>query len=455
MLISLASVYPDPIALIRRLPSGWRVVYSVRRLLEAGRTEPAVTDFARELCDAPTSGRNTQELGERQRLLVQLAGLTHTPTDVLQELRTAMPVSPFTAEDHASAVAELFDEHLEDMLDLLARHLESEDDLAFLHRWVEHTCSWQGLLIARVYARSFDPRPIQLLEARELCEQMLVAIRALPASTIQQEYLVVYGSIYDSFDGLATSIPMLRSSGTMRNAIERSHTFALELLHHANAKPTSQQVMHDELVNRLATAHGKGWWNKAGLRLDGDSIGFGSSSDVVYVFPAVRLALVAAEAAENVSHPGDPAARFLKERNEVSKLLAEHRWELDPISNTPRDTLEDVLTLLETLGATTSRDERVRSYRGLLLLMLDRLYEAELELQECLKMPSCLGETRATALYNLGCVYVRTGRVDLCITALREVIALWPLFRQSLETDPDFITVRETPWFQELHKQTR
>ena len=453
MLISLASVYADPIALIRRLPSGWRIVYSVRRLLEAGRTEPAVTSFARELCDAPTSGRDTQELGERQRLLVQLAGLTQTPTDVLQELRTAMPVSPFTADDHASALAELFDEHIEDMLDLLARNLECEDDLVSLHRWVERARSWQGLLIAKVYARAFEPRPIRLLEARELCEQMLAAVRGLPTSTIQQEYLAVYGSVADRLDGMATPIPMLRPSGTMQNAIERSHTFALELLHHSSAKLTSEQITYDELVDLLAAARGKGWWNKARWRLDGDSIGFGSSSDVVYVFPAVRLAFVATEAAENVSHPGDPAARFLKERNEVTKLLAEHMWELDPTSNTPKDSLEDVLTLLENLGATANRDERVRSHRGLLLLRLDRLHEAELELQQCLEMPSCVGETRATVLYNLGCVYARTGRVDLCMAALREAIALWPLFRQSLETDPDFITVREMPWFQELHKQ--
>lgn len=454
MLISLAAVHPDAVVLLRRLSPGWRLVYAVRRLLESGRTEPLVTDFARELCTAPFAGRSTQELDEREHLLTELARLSQAPLAVLQELRATSLISPFTADGRASAIAELADERLEDMLDLLAQNLEQEDDLAALHKWVGRARSWQGLLIARVYARMFDPRPIHRVEARELCEQMLTAVRALPASMPQQEYLTVYEAIAVWLVGLARPVPILPTSSALRNAIERSHAAALELLQRASARSVGGQEEHDWLVDALVASQGVGWWNRTGLLLDGDSVGFGSSHDLVYVFPAVRLALVAAEAADVGSRAGDPAARFLTERASISKLLAEHHAQLDPQIEIPEEYLERTLTALEGVGSAASRDERVRLYRGLLLLQLDHLAEAELELQQCLRMPTCTGDSRASVLYNLACVYARTGREDLCRTTLQEALQLWPQLRHSLETDRDLAAVREIAWFQTLSHHT-
>ncbi len=453
MLISLAAVHPDPAALLRRLPPGWRLVYAVRRLLEAGKTEQTVIDFARELCDAPISGRSTQELDERERLLMQFARLSQTPTAVLQELRATSLTSPFTADGRASAVAELTDENLGDMLNFLAQNLEQEDDLAALYGWVERARSWQGLLISRVYARMFDPRPIHRVEARELCEQMLIAIRALPASTPQREYLTVYEAIAARLEGLTRPVPTRPTSSTLQNAIECSHAAALELLRCASARSVGGQEEQDQLVDALIASQGVGWWNRTGLFLDGDSVGFSSSRDLIYVFPAVRLAHLAVEAADARGRAGDPAARFLAERASVSRLLAEHHAQLDPRIEMPQEYLERTLTALERIGAAANRDERVRLHRGILLLRLDRLPEAESELQQCLAMPPCAGNSRASTLYNLACVYARTGREDLCRTTLEEALQIWPQLRQFLETDRDFAAVREIAWFQMLSHQ--
>ncbi len=453
MLILLAAVHPDPVALVRRLPPGWRLVYAVRRLLESGRKESSVIDFARALCDASIIGRSTQELDERERLFMQLARLSQTPTAALQELRTTSLTSPFTADGRASAVAELTDENPGDMLDLLAQNLEQEDDLAALHKWVERARSWQGLLIARVYARMFEPRPIHRVEARELCEQMLTAVRALPASTPQRECLTVYEAIVAWLEGSASPLPTLPTSSILRNAIERSHAVALELLQHASARSLGEHEEQDWLVDALVASQDRGWWNRTGLLLDGDAVGFGSSQDLVYVFPAVRLALLAAEAADVGSCAGDPAARFLAERASISKLLAEHHAQLDPQIEMPKEYLERTLTALEEVGSAASRDERVRLYRGLLLLRLDSLPEAELELQRCLGMSTCTGDSRASVLYNLACVYARTGREDLCRTTLQEALQIQPRIRQSLETDRDFAEVRGIAWFQTLSHQ--
>src|SRR5260370_16948455 len=89
----------------------------------------------------------------------------------------------------------------------------------------------------------FDPRPIHRVEARELCEQMLTAVRALPASMPQQEYLTVYEAIAVWLVGLARPVPILPTSCAFRNAIERSHAAALELLQRAS--PRSVVAPHE------------------------------------------------------------------------------------------------------------------------------------------------------------------------------------------------------------------
>src|SRR5260370_17437195 len=192
----------------------------------------------------------------------------------------------------------------------------------------------------------FDPRPIHRVEARELCEQMLTAVRALPASMHQQEYPTVYEAIAVWLVGLARPVPILPTSSALRNAIERSHAAALEMWERAAARWVGGQEEHDWLVDALVASQGVGWWNRTGLLLDGDSVGFGSSHDLVYVFPAVRLALVAAEAADVGSRAGDPAARFLTERASISKLLASHPPHLDPPTDTPTQYLHPTLTTL-------------------------------------------------------------------------------------------------------------
>jgi hypothetical protein len=450
MLVSLAIVHPDPVSLLRGLPSNWRLVYAVRRFLESGRKEPHVIEFARALCEAPSAGRTTQELGERKRLLVQLARLSQTPTAVLQELREMTFSSPFTADDHAGAIAELADENRGDMLDLLAQTLESEDDLAVLYQWVAQTRSWQGLLVTRVYVRMFDASPIRRVEAYELCQQMLAAVGALPPSTSQQEYLAVYGAIASMLEGVKHPAPILPPSNASLNALSRSHAYTLELLLDMPTESAGEQ-RHESLVDTLAAAYGRGWWTKTGVYLEGDSVGVGTSRSIAYVFPAVRLALIAIESTGvGIDGARDPAAQFLRERATISDILSEHALILDPRIARPSESLERTLAALENLGTAASRDVRVGLHRGLLLLRLGRLREAELELQRGLAMPSCTADTRASVLYNLACVYARTDREDLCCTTLQEAIALWPSFCPNVQDDPDFTAVRESLWFRKL-----
>jgi hypothetical protein len=213
--------------------------------------------------------------------------------------------------------------------------------------------------------------------------------------------------------------------------------------------------MPDRFVEELATLLGKGWWDGGSLKLQGDSMGEDSFGGLCYVFPAVRLALVAAVSTDARFCAEDPAARFLAERARISKLLNKHWRAFDNHILNSRETLEQALAELKTVGTSADRDERVRRYCGILLLKLDRPQEAESELENCRKMPSYGGNARVrvSVLYNLACAYARIAQKrHLCQSTLEEALQLHPQFRESLGTDPDFAEVRETTWFQELSK---
>jgi hypothetical protein len=448
MLISLAVPHPDPILLLYRLPRNWRLVYAVRRLLDAGRRETNLLNFARELCDVPVAGSDVQELGEREQLLAQLVSISEVPAVALQELQTALPALPFTSDDRAEAFTGLVEANLENMLDLLSQSLESEDNLAALYQWAQKARSWQGLLIARVYERMFDTRPIYRIEAYELCEQMLTAIHAIPKSGLQQEYHVVYSTIAGWLKNKSAPKPDFSLSSNGETMINRSHNFALQLLQQNFLQPIDEQELENNLLDMLATGYNRGWWEQTGVDLKEDTVSIGTSHDLTYVFPTVRLALIAIEVVANTGRAGDITAQFLEQRTSVRAIIAEHHWHLD---TNDQETLQSILAAFERVGHIAKKDERVLLNRGYLLIKLHRLTEAEEELNQCLTMPSCKGLTQASALYDLACIYAMTKREELCRTTLSKAIELWPQFRKELIKDPDFVTVRELTWFQTLH----
>ncbi|MFL5652794.1 MAG: TPR end-of-group domain-containing protein, partial [Ktedonobacteraceae bacterium] len=448
MLISLVVAHSDPISLLCRLPRNWRLVYAVHRLLDAGRREASILSFARELCNVPVAGSDVQELGEREQLLAQLVGLSEAPAVALQELQASLPALPFTADDRAEAFTGLAEANLENMLDLLSQSLESEDNLPALYQWGQKARSWQGLLIARVYERIFDARPIHCIEAYERCQQMLTAVHALPRSELQQEYLLVYNTIAQWLKEKLPLKPEFSLSSAKDAMISRSHVFALELLQKNFPQPTDEQELENRLLDMLATGYNRGWWEKTGVALKGDTVSIDTSRDLVYVFPAVRLALIAIEAVANVVPTRDLAAQFLEQRASVRAIIAEHHWQLE---TNDQETLQTILAAFEQVDYMARRDERVRLNRGYLLIKLDRLTEAEEELDQCLTMPSCIGLTQASTLYDLACIYALTNREELSRTTLLKAIELRPQFREEMIKDPDFVAVREALWFQALH----
>ena len=304
----------------------------------------------------------------------------------------------------------------------------------------------QGLLIAKVYERMFDARSIYRIEAYELCEQMLTAVHALPESELQQEYLLVYSTIAQWLKEKLPLNPDFAPSSSGEAIISRSHAFAFELLQQNFPRQIDEQELGNRLLDMLATGYGKGWWKGTGIALKEDIVSLDSSNDLIYVFPAVRLALIALEAV-NTELTRDIASQFLEQRGTVRKIIAEYRWHLD---TNDQETLQSFLNDLDHVDYMTKRDERIPLYRGLVLIKLGRLPEAEEELNHCLAMPSFKEAAQAEAYYNLACIYALTKREELCRTMLTKAVRLWPQFRQNMVGDPDFVSVQDSMWFQLL-----
>lgn len=88
--------------------------------------------------------------------------------------------------------------------------------------------------------------------------------------------------------------------------------------------------------------------------------------------------------------------------------------------------------------------------RGMVLAQQGDLAKALKTMQDAVK----LAPFSALARYNLACMYAKNGKVDGCLTALKEAISLG--FREAgiLSKDPDFQSMRDHPEFQKLIEES-
>lgn len=438
VLVALVLVSEDPVPILRELPHNWQVLKAVTRLLEEGRTEQAVQDFARRACE--TSRYVTHE---HARCLAQLARLKSPENSTLNKHREALGPSRLITEAMARSLTSLSDDQPGRLLALLHESLSTERDILTLHHWPEETRSRFGVLIARVYARMFDERYIHISEAQELCEQMLVAVRELPPSVERADYLALYEAILDWLNGTPRPTPLMSPA---TNAVQHSHDLASEVL--AAAYDMREKQNNGSWIMGLVTDR-RGWWDTTEFSLKDGSASSGSGLYLMYVFPAVRLALVAAGQRYGLT---DPAARYMKERAEVAKMIHDHNWVFHnpyrPSKHSPRSGLKALRKQLRR----TPRDERLWRGRAHLLLLSKRYSQSERESKFCLSLNSCGNETCARVLYILACIYALTSRPDDCRRALEDSRRLHAIDVDWLAKDPDFGSVREEPWFHRLLK---
>jgi len=266
----------------------------------------------------------------------------------------------------------------------------------------------------------------------------------------RQEYKLVYDSILSSLNGTMEPSFSLQLPNAPNSLLQHSHALALSILQSARDR-TAQGHESNWLDDALGDRRG---WIESNHKIDGDAISSWSWSFLNYVYPAVRLALVAAGQLDGL---GDPGGRLLAERREVNNLLSSysHAFRTAAEENTQQQTwiterLERAVTAFEDQLMRTPRDELLLSWLGDALLRLSRLDEAGEALNRCMVLSSCGPRTRASALYNLACVKARQGLTEDCRTLLEESERLQPLNREHTVADPDLESVRSAAWFIDL-----
>jgi tetratricopeptide (TPR) repeat protein len=299
-------------------------------------------------------------------------------------------------------------------------------------------------MIARVFARMFDQRPITPYEAKELCAAMLTAARSLPASAaFREEYLWTYQSINHRLTG-SSPRPSVLTRDVNSSLLHRSHDLALEILQ------TAEETIREGrdaawLIDSLADARG---WLVTNYALKHGSFARTSIKYLNYVFPAVRLALVAVGMDYRMD---DLAGQLLLEREQSHEMMSGYNHALD-MENLDEGVRQRARVAAEEQLQRTPRDEQLWGWYGHLLLRLDCLDEAAAALERSLKMRSCVASNRAPILYNLACAYARLDREEDCRRTLEEHIQIEPLDPEWIAQDRDMDSVRGSAWFESLLK---
>jgi hypothetical protein len=167
----------------------------------------------------------------------------------------------------------------------------------------------------------------------------------------------------------------------------------------------------------------RGWWETTNWRLKEGALSRGSGLYLIYFFPAVRPAFAAIGRCYGASAPGSNLMEF---RSNAAAAIHRHRFILMERDDRP-ERLERALADLEAQSAAMPHDERLWNSCGNLLLRLGRVEEARGRLERSLRPPSCEGESRAAALYDLACVQARSGHHEACRDSLGECRRLRPL----------------------------
>ena len=445
MVVQLAIKLTDPLPLLHALPPDWPILHVTRRLLEAGHTDPPVVQLAQDLCTRYANGATVQAYDERERCLSQLAQLKGDSHVALEEHRTAQWHPLLKMNGDAHVLAELTDSHPERMLSLLQQSLQSEADLPTLYHWEEEARSWQGLLIARVYARMFDARPIRLIEARALCDQMLTAIHSLPVSPEQQEYEAIYGTIAAWLVGNRQPTPVLPAPHSL---VHISHTYATSLLQQAYEERPAEADRH---WIADACANQEGGLESSQFGIDDVPLVSVFGRFMRCVLPAVRLACVAIGQGIGLS---DPAGRWLLERAQVDQLFLDYSWTRDTsVYQGNEQLLEEACTAFLASATSIPHDERLLQRCGALLIACNDHAQAEEILRRCLSLPARDQQARTEALYDLARMYAKKGQEVQCRDVLQALSCQFPAGQlpwEQLSMDPDFTAMQNKPWFHEL-----
>lgn len=444
-------------AVTRSQSGDWEQIFLVRSLLERGNRDPEIVQLAEQMCDELGRSFTANGAAERERTLAILTAIRAGAgqQDALERYREQTKESFLGYNDRAGGLAQLTDFHPERLLELLDQNVQHLDDLLTLFLWHREARDWRALLLAKVFARMFDPRPIRRSEAEQLCRWILTSVQALPDSPLRQQWQTTYGAIYSV---LTTNFsPGGKLSGE-DTPLQNSHLQAVTVLNEATGQG---KITHDwldtyfEPSSLLLQAH---TFSVEDTQVSHSLFG---SADTLFCFPAMRLLGVALD--KGRFHV-DPVGRRMQEREKLPAFRKKHglffhdpaRPQLE--QNQKDAVVKDYEKLLATRKEENApRDDVFLIQHLTILLLADQPQRAEDMAErygaEFSTLPFVAKETLYSFWYDLACAQARLAKEDAARASLLKAAEYGSLNGQHMTEDTDLDSLRDKTWFQELLAQ--
>ena len=155
VLAELAKHIDDPVAILSQLPRDWEAIFTATQLLNRGRSERALVEFAKQACAEHETQGMPQAMHERTECLIALSRIDPSSSQFVFRGRSSLTWFFAGEEADAKRFGAQVDQKPAVLLERLESTLRNAEDCALLYEWENAAQRWQSLLVARVFGRMF------------------------------------------------------------------------------------------------------------------------------------------------------------------------------------------------------------------------------------------------------------------------------------------------------------
>ncbi len=446
----------SPLQVVEQIPrralADWQQIYLVRRSLERGCRGAGLIELAETICEELRTHHTANGAAEREKTLAILAQIRAEDEDVVVLEQEPPEVNFWGNGERAEKLARLTDFRPERLLQILDESIGIVDDLLTLYLWQRETRDWRAMLLARVFARMFDARPIRRKEALRLCAWVLTALQALPKSELRQQWWTTYSAIHDV---LTSSISPGGTIEGYRSPLQHSHLQTMLTLDEAAKQGTLSREWMDNHFAPTSTLLLASTFSVK----DGElSYSMDHGPKTLTCFPAIRLLGVALD---KQRFDIDPIARRMQNRAHLNAFLEKH-WpfyhrfaRLDMSSEAKNQIVAEYEALLETRKAANApHDDEFLLCHVNILLLADQPQKAEEFAEHYLEnigdRPLVTKSTFYALWYDLACAKALLSKENEAHSALLKASEYAPLNGEHMAEDSDLVSLQECDWFVSL-----
>ncbi|MDB5339628.1 MAG: hypothetical protein JWN70_5247 [Planctomycetaceae bacterium] len=425
VLVRCLNLLPNPVEYLEKLSHDWEALYASRRLLEIGDQSNAVIEFAQAECAKYDNSATPQAAIERAECVIELRKVNSALVPEIKCDSSMARAFLGTGDSAADELSAEIDRLPQKILQQVDRVIRTPTDMQIAFDWVRSARSWRSVALSCIFARCADPEPLKLREKWDILEQMVRLIDSLPPSVERDRWHRTYIRIQSGMrsQGYDSSVESINS------ALDKSHALAIHIMEADDTQPPKWELIADP----------RGWWESDTHKRNqygGVQRGFGTGYHLCGFLPAVRLALAVRFPTSELR---DPAAKWMQDRTKSIVLVKTLHQSVRPIDERIAD--------LRLAIAEMPSQAHIHIALGIHLLKAANLDAAHESFSRVLSLSHADVDDRASASYNLACVFAKRNDDRRCQQALLDSAAFKPINKNILAQDPDFERVKNTGWF--------